>query len=104
MQSAYNADMISDFKARATCAASQRKLVRMCVCVCWRAEADGVACTSVCCAGVRVCVTFRRCASYALHGGVFARGQHFAPKQQVEPGELSIIAANKASISFNEFS
>ena len=25
---------------------------------------------------------------------LFARGEHFAPKQQVEPGELSIVAAN----------
>lgn len=30
---------------------------------------------------------------------LFARGEHFAPKQQVEPGELSIIAANKASVA-----
>lgn len=30
---------------------------------------------------------------------LFARGEHFAPKQQVEPGELSIITANKASVA-----
>ncbi len=30
---------------------------------------------------------------------LFARGEHFAPKQQVEPGELSVIAANVGRFS-----
>lgn len=30
---------------------------------------------------------------------LFARGEHFAPKQQVEPGELSIITSNKTSVA-----
>ncbi|MCX7418676.1 MAG: DUF1553 domain-containing protein, partial [Planctomycetia bacterium] len=30
---------------------------------------------------------------------LFARGEHFAPKQPVEPGELSVIAANKPSVA-----